>query len=38
MKLVDTAGRIDKFKNRYEKFSKKSKTPETDTEAPEAGE
>lgn len=23
MKLVDTAGRVDKFKNRYEKFSKK---------------
>lgn len=23
MKLVDTAGRIDKFKNRYQKFSKK---------------
>ena len=23
MKLVDTAGRVDKFKTRYEKFSKK---------------
>ncbi|MFN9798470.1 MAG: type B 50S ribosomal protein L31, partial [Bacteroidota bacterium] len=23
MQLVDTAGRIDKFKNRYAKFSKK---------------
>lgn len=23
MKLVDTAGRIDKFKNRYQKFNKK---------------
>jgi len=23
MKLVDTAGRIDKFKNRYQKFDKK---------------
>jgi large subunit ribosomal protein L31 len=23
MQLVDTAGRIDKFKNRYSKFSKK---------------
>ncbi len=23
MKLVDTAGRIDKFKNKYAKFSKK---------------
>ena len=23
MKLVDTAGRVDKFKSRYEKFSKK---------------
>lgn len=38
MKLVDTAGRIDKFKNRYQKFSKKVETPETDAEAPEAGE
>jgi len=27
MKLVDTAGRIDKFKNRYEKFNKKKDTP-----------
>lgn len=27
MKLVDTAGRIDKFKNRYQKFSKKTETP-----------
>ena len=25
MKLVDTAGRIDKFKSRYKKFDKKSK-------------
>lgn len=25
MKLVDTAGRIDKFKNRYQKFNKKQK-------------
>ncbi|MEQ8623316.1 MAG: type B 50S ribosomal protein L31 [Vicingaceae bacterium] len=25
MKLVDTAGRIDKFKNRYQKFDKKAK-------------
>lgn len=24
MKLVDTAGRIDKFKNRYQKFNKKA--------------
>jgi len=24
MKLVDTAGRIDKFKNRYKKFDKKA--------------
>ncbi|MEX2379475.1 MAG: type B 50S ribosomal protein L31 [Vicingaceae bacterium] len=24
MKLVDTAGRIDKFKNRYQKFDKKA--------------
>ena len=24
MKLVDTAGRIDKFKNRYKKFDKKT--------------
>jgi len=27
MKLVDTAGRIDKFKNRYKKFDKKAETP-----------
>lgn len=27
MKLVDTAGRIDKFKNRYKKFDKKAATP-----------
>ena len=26
MKLVDTAGRIDKFKNRYQKFNKKEET------------
>lgn len=26
-KLIDTAGRIDKFKNRYQKFSKKTETP-----------
>lgn len=25
MKLVDTAGRIDKFKNRYDKFKKDTK-------------
>lgn len=24
-KLIDTAGRVDKFKNRYEKFNKKTK-------------
>lgn len=28
MKLVDTAGRIDKFKNRYQKFNKKKDTSE----------
>ncbi len=28
MKLVDTAGRIDKFKNRYQKFNKKEATKE----------
>jgi large subunit ribosomal protein L31 len=28
MKLVDTAGRIDKFKNRYQKFDKKAKKAE----------
>ena len=41
MKLVDTAGRIDKFKNRYQKFSKKTETPEveaSEAETPEAGE
>lgn len=27
MKLVDTAGRIDKFKNRYQKFDKKKAAP-----------
>ena len=27
MKLVDTAGRIDKFKNRYKKFDKKKAAP-----------
>ena len=25
MKLVDTAGRVDKFRNRYKKFQEKSK-------------
>lgn len=30
-KLIDTAGRIDKFKNKYEKFKKSAKT-ETETE------
>ena len=28
MKLVDTAGRIDKFKTRYQKFNKKTETTE----------
>jgi len=32
MKLVDTAGRIDKFKNRYKKFDKKAKTASDDKE------
>lgn len=33
MKLVDTAGRIDKFKNRYQKFDKKAnKAEETEEE------
>jgi large subunit ribosomal protein L31 len=27
-KLVDTAGRIDKFKNKYKKFSKETETKE----------
>ena len=27
-KLVDTAGRIDKFKNKYKKFSKAAKSEE----------
>jgi len=27
MKLVDTAGRIDKFKNRYKQFDKKKAVP-----------
>lgn len=30
MKLVDTAGRIDKFKNRYKKFDKGAKAEETE--------
>jgi len=30
MKLVDTAGRIDKFKNRYQKFDKKAKPASED--------
>lgn len=34
MKLVDTAGRIDKFKNRYKKFDKKTeKKEESDEES-----
>jgi large subunit ribosomal protein L31 len=32
MKLVDTAGRIDKFKNRYKKFDKKVASKEEATE------
>ncbi|MAY82511.1 MAG: 50S ribosomal protein L31 [Flavobacteriales bacterium] len=32
MKLVDTAGRIDKFKNRYKQFDKKKAAPAEDTE------
>ncbi len=32
MKLVDTAGRIDKFKNRYKKFDKKAEKKEEETE------
>jgi len=31
-KLIDTAGRIDKFKNKYKKFDKKAKTEETTEE------
>ncbi|WP_116790806.1 type B 50S ribosomal protein L31 [Flavobacterium psychrotrophum] len=27
-KLIDTAGRIDKFKNKYSKFAKETKTTE----------
>ncbi len=30
MKLVDTAGRIDKFKTRYQKFSKKTEEASAD--------
>jgi len=33
MKLVDTAGRIDKFKNRYEKFNKKASEAPSDEAA-----
>ena len=32
MKLVDTAGRIDKFKNRYKKFDKKTAPAEEKSE------
>jgi large subunit ribosomal protein L31 len=32
MKLVDTAGRIDKFKNRYKKFDKKTAPAENNEE------
>lgn len=32
MKLVDTAGRIDKFKNRYQKFNKKEAPAEKSEE------
>lgn len=31
-KLIDTAGRIDKFKNKYKKFDKKAQTEETTEE------
>ena len=31
-KLIDTAGRIDKFKNKYDRFKKTAKTEETKTE------
>lgn len=31
MKLVDTAGRIDKFKNRYKKFDKKKEETKEET-------
>ena len=31
IKLVDTAGRIDKFKNRYQKFNKKTETSGEDS-------
>lgn len=36
-KLVDTAGRIDKFKNKYKKFSKpaKAETPDAEVKAAE---
>lgn len=36
MKLVDTAGRIDKFKNRYKKFDKKDKAAAEDSEKEES--
>ncbi len=32
MQFVDTAGRIDKFKNKYGKFAKKAKTEENKPE------
>ena len=33
MKFVDTAGRIDKFKKKFAKFSKKAEDTEQNTEA-----
>jgi len=38
MKLVDTAGRVDKFRNRYKKHLDKGKNPEEVTETNEVAE
>jgi len=36
LQFVDTAGRIDKFKNKYAKFAKKKDAPAAEAPAPDA--
>ncbi|MGB0424212.1 MAG: type B 50S ribosomal protein L31 [Flavobacteriales bacterium] len=36
MNLIDTAGRIDKFRNKYAKWSKKTDAPATDAPSEDA--
>ncbi|NNC83469.1 MAG: type B 50S ribosomal protein L31 [Flavobacteriales bacterium] len=38
LQFVDTAGRIDKFRNKYAKFDKKKDAPKEDAPAEESGE